>query len=55
MHSVGYIEVNGNTGVLVDTTNTNETVTSANVSAANMEIVLVGIHLGLTSADFHHI
>jgi hypothetical protein len=54
-HSVGYIEVNGNTEVLVNTTNTAETVTSANVSAANMEIVLVGIHLGLKSADFHHV
>jgi Ca2+-binding RTX toxin-like protein len=54
-HSVAYIEVNGNTEVLVNTTNTAETVTSSNVSAANMEIVLVGIHLGLTSADFHHV
>ena len=54
-HSVAYIEVNGNTEVLVNTTNTAETVTSANVSAANMEIVLVGIHLGLKSADFHHV
>ena len=54
-HSVAYIEVNGNTEVLVNTTNTAETVTTSNVSAANMEIVLVGIHLGLTSADFHHI
>ena len=54
-HSVGYIEVNGNTEVLVNTTNTAETVTSANVSAANMEIVLVGIHLGLKSTDFHHL
>ena len=54
-HSVAYIEVNGNTEVLVNTTNTAEGVTNANVSAANMEIVLVGIHLGLTSADFHHV
>jgi hypothetical protein len=54
-HSVAYIEVNGNIEVLVNTTNTAETVTSANVSAANMEIVLVGIHLGLKSADFHHV
>ena len=54
-HSVGYIEVNGNTDVLVNTTNTTETVTTANVSAANMEIVLVGIHLGLKSADFYHV
>ena len=51
-HSVAYIEVNE---VLVNTTNTAETVTNANVSAANMEIVLTGIHLGLTSADFHHV
>jgi hypothetical protein len=54
-HSVAYIEVNGNTEVLVNTTNTAETVTGANVSAANIEIVLVGIHLGLKSADFHHV
>ena len=54
-HSVAYIEVNGNTEVLVNTTNTAETVTSAHVSAANMEIVLVGIHLGLKSADFYHL
>ena len=54
-HSVAYIEVNGNTEVLVNTTNTAETVTSSNVSAANMEIVLVGIHLGLKAADFYHI
>jgi Ca2+-binding RTX toxin-like protein len=54
-HSVGYIEVNGNTDVLVNTTNTAETVTNANVSAANMEIVLVGVHLGLKGADFHHL
>ena len=54
-HSVAYIEVNGNTEVLVNTTNTAETVTSANASAANIEIVLVGIHLGLKSADFHHV
>jgi Ca2+-binding RTX toxin-like protein len=53
-HSVGYIEVNGNTEVIVNTANTAETVTTANVSAANMEVVLVGIHLGLKSADFHH-
>ena len=52
--SVAYIEVGANTDVLVNTTSTAETVTSANVSAANMEIVLVGIHLGLKSADFYH-
>ena len=47
--------MNGNIEALVNTTNTAETVTSANVSAANIEIVLVGMHLGLKSADFHHI
>jgi YVTN family beta-propeller protein len=54
-HSVAYLEVNGNTEVLVNTTNAAETVTSSNVSAANMEIVLKGTHLGLTAANFHHI
>lgn len=54
-HSVAYLVVNGNTEVLVNTTDTAETVTSANVSAANMEIVLVGIHNGLASTDFHHV
>jgi Ca2+-binding RTX toxin-like protein len=54
-HSVGYIEMSGNTEVLVNTTNNAEIVTSSNVSAANMEIVLVGINLHLTSTDFHHL
>jgi hypothetical protein len=54
-HSVAYIEVGGDTEVLVNTMNTAEIVTSADVGAANMEIVLVGIHLGLTSTDFHHV
>jgi YVTN family beta-propeller protein len=53
-HSVAYIEVGGNTEVLVNTTNNPEIVTTSDVSAANMKIVLVGIHLGLTSTDFHH-
>jgi Ca2+-binding RTX toxin-like protein len=54
-HSVAYLELGGNTEVLVNTTSTPEIVHSADVSAANMEIVLVGIHLGLTATDFHHI
>jgi hypothetical protein len=54
-HSVAYIEVGGNTEVLVNTTNAAEIVTTSDVSAANMEIVLVGIHHHLTSSDFHHI
>jgi Ca2+-binding RTX toxin-like protein len=53
-HSVGYIEVNGVTEVLANTTAAPEIVTSTNVAAANMEIVLTGIQLGLTSTDFHH-
>jgi len=53
-HSVAYIEAGGDTEVLVNTTNNAEIVTASNVSAANMKIVLVGIHLGLTSTDFHH-
>jgi Ca2+-binding RTX toxin-like protein len=54
-HSVAYIETGGNTEILVNTTNSNETVTISDVSAANMEIVLTGVSLGLTSADFHHV
>jgi hypothetical protein len=53
-HSVAYIEVGTHTDVLVNTTATAETVTTANTHAANMEIVLQGVHLGLTATDFHH-
>jgi Ca2+-binding RTX toxin-like protein len=52
-NSVGYIEVGGNTEVLVNTTTKAETVTLSDTHAANMEIVLTGTHLGLTSHDFH--
>jgi hypothetical protein len=52
-HSVGYMEVGGNTEVLVNTTNRAETVTIADVHTANMEIVFSGIHLGFTGNDFH--
>ena len=54
-HSVGYIVVGGNTEVLVNTTNNAEIVTASNVSAANIEIVLVGTNLHLASTDFHHV
>ncbi len=54
-HSVAFMEVGGNTLVLVNTTNSAETVSNASVSAANMEIVLTGVSLGLTASDFHHI
>ena len=52
-HSVGYVEVGGNTEVLVNTTSSAESVTLSDTHAANMEIVLSGTHLGLTSHDFH--
>lgn len=52
-HSIGYIEVAGNTEVFVNTTNSAETVTATDAHAANMEIILAGIHLGLTSSNFH--
>jgi len=52
-HSVGYIEVGGNTEVLVTTTSSAEVVTASDTHAANMEIVLTGIHLELTKNDFH--
>ena len=54
-HSVGYIVVGGNAEVLVNTTNNAEIVTASNVSAANIEIVLVGTNLHLASTDFHHV
>jgi len=53
-HSVAYLEVGGNTQVLVNTTNAAEVVTTSDAHAANMEITLVGVHLGFTSTDFHH-
>jgi Ca2+-binding RTX toxin-like protein len=53
-HSVAYLETGGNTEVLVNTTSTAEVVTTSNASAANMEVVLLGVNLGLASTDFHH-
>ncbi|MGD9880985.1 MAG: Ig-like domain-containing protein [Geminicoccaceae bacterium] len=53
-HSVAYLEVGGNTEVLVNTTNVAETVTTSDVSAADMKVVLLGVNLGLASTDFHH-
>jgi len=52
-HSIGYMEVSGNTEVFVNTTSSAETVTASDAHAANMEIILAGIHLGLTSSNFH--
>ena len=52
-HSIGYSEVDGHTNVLVNTTNTAEIITNTNFSAANIDIVLVGVHLALSGTDFH--
>jgi class 3 adenylate cyclase len=53
-HSVAYIEVGGNTQILVNTSGAAETVTSTDTHAADMNITLTGVNLGLTSSDFHH-
>jgi hypothetical protein len=53
-HSIAYVEVGGNTDVLVNSTGAAETVTTSNLHAAQMEIVLQGVHLGLSATDFHH-
>jgi hypothetical protein len=53
-HSVAFLEVGGNTVVLANTGNAAEAVTTANTSAADMKIVLLGVNLGLTGTDLHH-
>ncbi|PSO25977.1 Ig-like domain-containing protein [Bradyrhizobium sp. MOS002] len=52
-HNIGYVEVGGNTEVVINTTNATEVITASDVQSANMMIVLTGIHLGLTGSDFH--
>lgn len=54
-HSVAYIESGGNTQLLVNTSNVEETVSAANTRAADMKITLVGVNLGLTATDFSHL
>jgi Ca2+-binding RTX toxin-like protein len=53
-HSVAVMEVGGNTQVLVNTSNTAETVTATDTHAADMKVSLVGVNLGVTGNDFHH-
>ncbi|SJZ33110.1 Ig-like domain (group 3) [Enhydrobacter aerosaccus] len=53
-HSVAFLEVGGNTQVLVNTTSVAETVSTSDTHAANMQITLLGVNLGLTGSDFHH-
>jgi hypothetical protein len=48
-HDIAWIESGGNTIVYVNTTGSAETQASA-----QMEIVLTGVNLGLTAADFQH-
>jgi hypothetical protein len=54
-HSVAFVEVGGNTQVLVNATATPEAVTVTDTHAADMKITLVGVNLGLTASDFHHV
>jgi hypothetical protein len=54
-HSVAYLEVGGNTMVLVNTSSAAETVATSDTHAADMSITLLGVHLGLTGSDFHHV
>jgi VCBS repeat-containing protein len=51
--SVGYIENNGNTEVVVNTSAHSESVSATGVGA-NMMILLTGINLNLSSSDLHH-
>ena len=53
-HSVAFMEVGGNTEVLVNTSAAPETVSATDTHAANMQVTLFGVHLGLTATDFHH-
>ncbi len=53
-HSVAVMEVGGNTQVLVNTSNTAETVTATDTHAVDMKVTLVGVNLGVTDTDFHH-
>ncbi|HEX9329063.1 MAG TPA: Ig-like domain-containing protein, partial [Reyranella sp.] len=54
-HSVAYLETGGHTEVLVNTTDAPEIVTAFDTHDADMKIELVGIGLGLTGTDFHHL
>ena len=49
------MEVGSITHVLVNTSNAPETVSSSDMHAADMKIGLLGVHLGLTAGDFHHV
>ena len=53
-HSVAVMEVGGNTLVLVNTSDAAETVSAADTHAADMQVTLSGVHLGITGTDFYH-
>jgi hypothetical protein len=52
--SVATLESGGNTLVVVNTSDHVQTVSAADTHGADLTITLVGVHLGLTSDDFHH-
>jgi len=54
-HSVAYLEAGDHTELLANTTDAPEIVTAFDTSAADMRIDLLGVNLGLTSGDFHHL
>lgn len=53
-NSIGFMESNGNTVLLVNAGDAAKTVSAANMNLADMKIILVGINLGLTATDFSH-
>jgi Ca2+-binding RTX toxin-like protein len=50
--SIAFLEVAGSTQVLVNVTDNAAIVTAADFHAADLEIVLTGVHLGLAASDF---
>jgi Ca2+-binding RTX toxin-like protein len=50
--SIAFLEVGGNTQVLVNATDKAAVVTAADVHAADLQIAVAGVHLGLTPSDF---
>ena len=51
-HSVAFLETGSNTLVLANTTDVAELVKATDTHAADMKLVLLGTHLGLTGSDF---
>ena len=51
-HSVAFLESGGDTLVLANTTDVAELVKATDTHAADIKLVLLGTHLGLTGSDF---